>query len=185
MQRSVSPYPKVIQYHQMIGANMKKIVFNPTTITIGISLITVFLAFVGRQMFNWCRSTISLKSKPVADIALIRATHSYVNPNPMIRVAIKDVEVFTRQPDGQFWMTAELTLPNKEKMKFKLYKTPYEHYMDLTPLWFNAQSLADWTFWDNDGQILKQSTLTTILFINDRKCLLTKNQKPIVTFLDQ
>ena len=100
----------------------------------------------------------------------------------MIRVYLKGLEIFTRQPLGYYWLTAGFAIPDRDNMKLRTERVPYLYSMDLGIMHSFEDDLPDWSLWEN-SDLVKGATLTTYLHINDRTCQLTKRQKPVVVEL--
>jgi len=129
-------------------------------------------------VFNWWRSRIVRKQKSSIEIYLVRNTAGRLQPEPSMKIKLSRIEVFTRQPQGYYWLTGCLDIPKKPEYHLATERISYAYSMDLSMLpWFEVR-LSDWELWENDGELLKTATLTTYLHINDRNCRLTKSQKP-------
>ncbi len=153
--------------------------FGITLLTLGSLILLGLLSWVASTMFKWFRSRIVLKQEPDVGIVLIRRTAGMVKPFPFLRVTLKGASIFTRQPDGYYWLTGEMFIDKQRTIRFRNEKEPYRYFMDLGKGSFHfEQELQNWSFWDDKGESLKETTFTSILYINDRACHLTKSQKP-------
>lgn len=131
-------------------------------------------------MFNWWRSRIILRKKPKVEILLWYDSIARTRPIPAIKIFLKDIDIFTRQDTGFYHVEARLTITKENVLTFNISREHYERFMDLNNLltWSFGKDLEDTSLWKDKGAQLKESTLTTYLYINDRKCKLTKSQKP-------
>ena len=152
--------------------------FGIALFSLGGLLVLGLLSWVGAHMISYIRSRIILKQKPTVEIRLIKATTGWIEPQPRIRVELKGANVFTRQWKGYYFLEGKLHIPKNDSVLFSNLKQSYEYFMDVNDSLFFEASLPDWSFWENNGEVLKISTFTSYLYINDRKCCLTRCEIP-------
>lgn len=136
--------------------------------------------FAGRHVFDWHRTRIQLKKRPRITIYLRQETTGYLGgaPKPVLEIALTDVDIFTRQRDGQYWLSGEIVFGDGETKKLRIPKNPYTFFMGLGTVSFSERHLPDLHLYENDGLLAKNSRVTVMLFVNDRRCFLAKNRRP-------
>ncbi len=153
--------------------------FGITLLSLGSLIVLAVLSWAGSKMFSWFRSRIIVKQKPQVIVVLIRRKTGRDKPYPIIRIILKGINVFTRQTEGHYWLTAELYIDNQKCIRFKNEKAHYQPFMDLGDTVYFETELPDWSYWDNKGELLKEAKFTSRIFINDRSHYLTRCQKPL------
>jgi hypothetical protein len=147
-------------------------------ISLLVLVVGSLLVWTVGHMFNWWRTRIMCDKRATVNIVLIRSKVGRIEPQPILRVNLRDVHIFTRQPDGYYWLTARVVLPDEKRLSLDTERFKYEYSMDLNWIQSLEITMPDWSLWQNNGKSLLNATVSANLHINDRRCRLAVSQKP-------
>jgi len=137
-------------------------------------------------MSNWWRTRIQRKKKPIVQIVLIRRKSGRIEPEPVFRLNLVGGDIFTKQPNGHYWVTAHVDLPDGTAINPENERAKYEYFMDLNSGHSLEKVMPDWSLWEDKGQSLKEARISAYLHINDRNCCLADPERPsTIDLLDQ